>query len=216
MVMQHKDGTLYSCLSGVAFQGPKKGAKLQVIPTLVSDWGFWLHRYPNNVAYEMHPRYRPVDLPASVSQYARESRAATDERLAADSSVLGVVVGDQARAYPVSALEKGNVIHDTVTGRELVVLWYGPTSTSAAYECMATAPDQKTTNDRKTRSVTLALNESTAETPFIDKETGSHWDVAGRAVDGELKGYTLNWIDSTQVKWFAWAAEHPQTTIYIK
>ena len=25
MVMKHKDGTLYSCLSGVAFDGPKKG-----------------------------------------------------------------------------------------------------------------------------------------------------------------------------------------------
>ncbi|MFN0018599.1 MAG: hypothetical protein ACKVP0_10090, partial [Pirellulaceae bacterium] len=25
MVMQHKDGTLYSCLTGIAFDGPKKG-----------------------------------------------------------------------------------------------------------------------------------------------------------------------------------------------
>ena len=27
MVMKHKDGTLYSCLSGVAFEGPKKGTR---------------------------------------------------------------------------------------------------------------------------------------------------------------------------------------------
>ena len=38
----------------------------------------------------------------------------------------------------------------------------------------------------------------------------------GRAVEGEMKGYALGWLDSTQVKWFAWAAEHPETTIYGK
>ena len=51
MVMRHKDGTLYSCLSGRAFAGPKKGTRLEPIPTLVSDWGFWLERYPGTVAY---------------------------------------------------------------------------------------------------------------------------------------------------------------------
>src|SRR3984893_17460077 len=39
MVMKHKDGTLYSCLTGVAFEGPKKGTRLAPVPTLVSDWG---------------------------------------------------------------------------------------------------------------------------------------------------------------------------------
>src|SRR5437764_7701508 len=45
MVMKHADGTLYSCLTGLAFDGPRKGSRLQPIPTLVSDWGFWLQRY---------------------------------------------------------------------------------------------------------------------------------------------------------------------------
>src|SRR5206468_11595933 len=51
MVMKHEDGTLYSCLTGVAFEGPRKGTRLQTIPTLVSDWGFWLEKYPQAVAY---------------------------------------------------------------------------------------------------------------------------------------------------------------------
>src|SRR5438105_4530715 len=61
MVMKHKDGTLYSCLSGVAFDGPKKGSRLTPIPTVVSDWGFWLERYPQAVAYHMFDKYKPVD-----------------------------------------------------------------------------------------------------------------------------------------------------------
>ena len=50
----------------------------------------------------------------------------------------------------------------------------------------------------------------------MDKETGSRWDVAGRAVEGELKGWTLTWLDGVQVKWFAWAAEYPETALYRK
>src|SRR6267378_553425 len=47
MVMKDtKDGTLYSCLTGLAFDGPKKGKRLTPVPTLVSEWGNWLQRYP--------------------------------------------------------------------------------------------------------------------------------------------------------------------------
>src|SRR5438874_12642657 len=53
MVMRHKDGTLYSSLSGLAFDGPKKGTRLKPVPAVVSDWGWWLEKYPNAVAYHM-------------------------------------------------------------------------------------------------------------------------------------------------------------------
>ena len=44
-----------------------------------------------------------------------------------------------------------------------------------------------------------------------DEVFGTH-----RAYEGKLKGWALTWLDGTQVKWFAWAAEHPETTIYMK
>src|SRR5437879_11139011 len=63
MVLRNKDGTLYSALSGLAFDGPQKGTRLPPIPTVVSDWGFWLRRYPHAVAYHMFDKYQPVELP---------------------------------------------------------------------------------------------------------------------------------------------------------
>ena len=46
MVMKHKDGTLYSCLTGKAFEGPQAGTKLEPVPTIVSNrvirWHFTL------------------------------------------------------------------------------------------------------------------------------------------------------------------------------
>jgi len=49
--------------------------------------------------------------------------------------------------------------------------------------------------------------------PFTDERTARHWDVTGRSADG---GPRLIWMDSVQVKWFAWAAEYPQTSVFGK
>src|SRR5262249_10847321 len=68
MVMKGSDGTLYSCLTGKAFQGPKFGHRLEPRATLVTDWGFWHKRYPQALAYTMFDKYRPVELPPEVNE----------------------------------------------------------------------------------------------------------------------------------------------------
>ena len=212
MVMKHKDGTLYSCLSGLAFDGPKKGERLKPVPTLVSDWGFWLDSYPDNVAYNMFDKYRPIDLPAMINQDSKKTRIATDKRLPGETQVLGVAEGGKSRAYPLDALAEAGLIQETEDGQPRVILWYEPTHTAAAYRPVATPPDES--NKDKARTLKFQLIDRTSTAPFQDKETGSRWDIAGRAVEGELKGWTLEWLDGTQVKWFAWAAEYPTTSIY--
>src|SRR5207249_910692 len=52
--------------------------------------------------------------------------------------------------------------------------------------------------------------------PFKDKETGTRWTLAGRGVDGPLRGKELGLVDSVQCRWYAWAAEHPQTTLHVR
>ena len=210
MVMRHKDGTLFSCLTGVAFDGPRKGTKLEAVPTLVSDWGFWLRRYPGGVAYHMFDKYQPVELPEKVNEDSRKSRPAkTDDRLPADSLVLGVANGKDTRAYPLEALAKAGILQEEVGGKPWVVLWYGPTRTAAAYLPIASPPKE----GPKPRRLTLT-RDGKDPAPFVDQETHTRWDIAGRGMEGELKGWTLAWLDGTQVKWFAWAAEYPATTIY--
>jgi hypothetical protein len=213
MVMKHKDGTLYSCLTGIAFAGPGKGKRLKAVPTLVSDWGFWLKRYPGSVAYHMYDKYKPVELPTSLQKDSLKSRGPVDKRLPADTLVLGVAEGKSSRAYPLDALAKKGLIQDKLAGRPVVILWYGQTRTAAAYRPQATPPGK---NDQDDREVTLRVDRKKASAPFVDKETGSRWDIAGRAVEGKLKGWTLPWLDGTQVKWFAWAAEYPATSIHGK
>ena len=49
---------------------------------------------------------------------------------------------------------------------------------------------------------------------ITDNETGSEWDVFGRAISGELAGAQLDPILSHTHFWFAWAAFRPDTTVY--
>jgi hypothetical protein len=161
----------------------------------------------------MFDKYQPVELPTVENADSQRSRPRTDDRLPADTPVLGVFDGKTARAYPLAQLAKEGVIHDSVDNRARVLLWHEPTRTAAAYLPSASEPEG---NAAKTRGVTLHFAPKDAAAPFVDKESNSPWDITGRAVAGELKGRTLIWLDSTQVKWFAWAAEYPETTIFGK
>jgi hypothetical protein len=207
MVIRSPDGTLYSGLTGLAFEGPRKGSRLQPEPTLVSDWGFWQKRYPQAVAFTMYDKYKPVDLPTAVNEDSCKSRGPADPRLPADTMVLGVWDGRHARAYPLDALEKAGVIHETADGQPRIVLWYGPTRTAAAYR-----QPFGTSGLRGDVGWVFRVDRSSDEAaPFVDQRLGLHWDVTGRPPQG---GPRLAWLDSVQVKWFAWAAEHPETSIY--
>jgi hypothetical protein len=234
MVMRHSDGTLYSCLTGVAFDGPRKGGRLKPVPTLVSDWGPWLEAYPGAVAYHMFDKYRPVELPTKADPDSLRSRGTPDPRLKADEAVLGVWTGKAARAYPVAALERAGLLRDEVGGEPLVLLWEPRTRTASAYRPVASQPrkysaphpdadgisppDEGTTLPPGSAVVPprkLTLEPAAAPGGrFQDRETRSRWDVAGRCVAGALEGWTLDWVDSVQVKWYAWAAEHPDTSIH--
>jgi len=235
MVMKHKDGTLYSCLSGVAFAGPKKGTRLKPVPTVVSDWGWWLEKYPNAVAYHMFDKYQPVELPTKDDPDSVKSRGRPDPRLNASEEVLGVWTGKTARAYPIAAVEKSGIVADDIDGEPLVTLWEPKTKTASAYRPLASqprkykAPEPDASGASKldegiptpegtpvvpARKVTLSLGTKDAAGRFQDAETKSLWDVAGRCVAGELKGYTLEWLDSVQVRWFAWAAEYPDSSLF--
>ncbi len=228
MALAHKDGTLYSGLTGVAFAGPRKGTRLRPVPTLVSDWGWWLGQYPDAVAYRMAERFQPADPPAGEDPDSVKSRGTPDPRLKPGEEVLGVWAGGSARAYPVTRLRDAGLVADDFDGGRLVVLWEPATRTAAAYRPVASpprkfkAPEPDATGVSKpddgvpagaTRTVTLALAPKDSAGRFRDAETGSLWDVAGRSVAGELKGHTLEWVDGVQVKWFAWAAEYPATAV---
>lgn len=207
-VMRHKDGTLFSTLSGRAFDGPRKGEQLKAIPTLTATWGYWNKSYPGSVAYRMFEKYQPLELSLQDNIDSKQTRAPADRRLPESTEVLGVTAGGIWKAYPLQALPKeGGVIRDKLGDQDVAIFWFPSTGTAAAYATRVDDADA-------TESVKLEFDAAEPAAPFVDRASGSRFGVEGRAVSGPLKGKTLTWIDSVQCKWFAWAAEHPTTEIH--
>ena len=73
MVVKSPEGTLWSALTGVAFQGPKKGQRLQRMPSMLTDWGYWLMLHPESTAYDLFDgkKYPAAPLPTTISAEAR-------------------------------------------------------------------------------------------------------------------------------------------------
>ncbi len=207
LVMRHKDGTLYSTLSGVAFDGPRKGERLKPIATVTTNWGYWHKAFPGTVAYRMFEKYKPIEVPREENPDSKSTRGPADPRLPAVADVLGVTVGATHKAYPLSSLPKeGGIINDTLAGQRIVILWQPSTQTAAAYVPLLDEPESK-------QAIRLGFDANDPAAPFIDKETNSRFSVEGRAISGELKGKALAWVDSVQCRWFAWSAEYPETLV---
>ena len=49
---------------------------------------------------------------------------------------------------------------------------------------------------------------------FVDDQTGSTWNILGRATNGPLAGKRLSPVVSANHFWFAWAVFKPETRIW--
>ncbi len=205
MVARGPDGTLWSALSGRALAGPQAGAQLRRVPSLTTDWGHWLLLHPESTAYDLFDgtRYETVELPGELSEEWAPFLRQADPRLEPRATVLGVEVGPARRAYPLDGLPDRASLLDEIEGVPLAVFWYAPTRTAVAFQ-------------RRLGERTLAFRADPVapeSAPFVDEETGTRWTLAGRAVDGPLRGSELTWVPGVQCRWYAWASEHPATEL---
>lgn len=206
MVVRHEDGTLFSALTGEAFDGPRRGQRLVRVPSMTTQWASWLQMHPESTAYDLFAgdRYPIVELPTADEPRSVMSRGPLDARLPADAFVLGVEVGAAHMAFPLDGLPERAVLQDKVGDWTIAVLWLGTSKTATAFRAV-----------KDGTLLTLQPEAIAPEVaPFRDTNTGTRWSIAGRGIDGLLRGHELVWVDSVHCKWFAWSAEHPDTSIH--
>ena len=206
MVVKGGDGTLWSALSGRGVEGPQAGRRLERLPSFTTDWSYWLMLHPESTAYDLFDgrRYPVAELPTAMSAEANQTMGTPDARLAPMTMVLGVELGEHGQAFPLDEKVERACWSDTVAGEGIAVFWYGATRSAVAF--------RRRLDDKTLTFYADADSPDTA--PFKDQETGTRWSLAGRAVDGPLQGKELTWARSVQCRWYAWAAEYPQTSVY--
>ncbi len=206
MVAADKDGSLWSALSGRCISGPKKGQRLKRVPSMATQWDYWLMLHPESTAYDLFDgnKYNVVSLPTKMSPEARSALNGVDERLNATALVMGVGSGDATMAFPIETHKPRACYLDNVGETDVAVFWYQATQTAVAF---------KRTLDGQ--QLTFYADDISPESaPIKDRETGTRWTLAGRGIDGPLRGKELTWVDSIQCRWYAWAAEYPKSQIH--
>jgi hypothetical protein len=206
MVVKGRDGTLWSALTGCAFEGPQAGHCLERLPSFPTQWGYWLMLHPESTAYDLFDgkRYPVTELPSSMTAEAKQSMGSPDSRLQPLQPILGIELDSAGKAFPLDESTERACWLDHVGDKDIAVLWYGPTRSAIAYN-----------RQLGDRLLTLYADSISPETaPFKDKETGTRWTLAGRGIDGPLRGQELNWVRSVQCRWYAWASEYPKTSVY--
>lgn len=203
--------------TGEAIVGTLTGTQLEMIPAPVVAWKDFKAAFPagqvlsnNGRNYGTNP-YTGYDSTEQPFLYP----GTPDPRLPAISRVLGYFNDQTAVAYPFPTLAAEVVVKDTITGLGDVVIFYQPGQVSALDRSIIE-------NSKEVGSAHMYMPEVNGQKltfthqgeTIIDRETGSQWDVFGRAVAGELEGAQLEPILSHPHFWFAWAAFRPDTTIY--
>lgn len=128
--------------------------------------------------------------------------------------VLTVDLNGEAVAYPYDVLQEVHMVNDTVGGTPLVVFWASGTASALGAATLAAGRDVGTpvAFSRELEGQTLTFSFDGGR--ITDEQTGSEWDVLGRAVSGELADRELTPVVTINHFWFSWAAFRPETRIY--
>ena len=121
--------------------------------------------------------------------------------------VVGVIIRDETRAYPVKMMNYHEVINDTVGGVPIVVAWSALAQCATVWE--RTLPDQSVA---AFGSAGLIYQSGIV---MYDKETCSlWWSARGQALTGpRAGGAPLIPVQATVTSWKAWKEIAPQTLV---
>jgi len=212
--------SLWAQMEGRAIVGKLAGTRLPIVPANTIAYEDFKSAYAGGkvlspeTGYQRHyglNPYRSYDQPDLDPFLLKGS---PDRRRSPKERVVGVLVGEEPRAYPWPLLAKQRVLHDTLGGERLVI-FYQPGALSALDEARIT--ESRAVGATAVFGPAVAGKNLTFEPAadgFRDRETGSLWNLLGHAVKGPLAGKRLQAIPHVDAFWFAWAAFHPLTSIY--
>jgi hypothetical protein len=207
-------------ITGQGIVGHYAGETLAQLPSTIASFADFRKAFPRGKVLSRDTGYR---RPYGRNPYRGYDRIGetpflffdpVDPRLPAMERVLAVKSGSRIRIYPFAALAERPVIDDEIGGEPIAVF---------SQEGLLSALDAEAIRDSRRVPAAAAysrrlegrvLRFERRDGRIVDRETGSEWDIFGRAVEGPLAGARLSPADSGVHFAFAWLAFNPQSEIY--
>lgn len=185
---------------------------LELLPVQEMSWGRWRILHPNttvvssDTGFERNYRVSPYGDYDAIGNDDLLFEMDVDRSRPLKERVLAIRIGTGGKGYPFEALAQlGSVaaLNEDVGGDPTVIFFEERDGGAAA------------AFDARVGAQTLTFDASPTG-DWIDRETGSRWDMDGRAVDGPLLGERLEVrADAYTLFWFAWRHFQPAAAIWL-
>ena len=184
---------------------------LSTVSTVMTSLKTWKNLYPDSPVWMRAVEWRDMfylKLLARADVIDPSSPAIVypmqhplDQRLPMKSLVLGLLAGEQSRAYPVDAVADRKVINDQLADTQLVIL---------CVDDYMQAFDRHIDGD-----AILTFERSDEDDHFVDVETGSAWSATGACISGKYEGRQLSAIPHyNKIFWYVWSDYYPGGEIF--
>jgi hypothetical protein len=204
---------------GEAVAGVLTGTKLADYPVQTISWKDWRAAHPDSWVLSKTTGF---DRPYGTNPYTEYDRPGgspflfygrLDTRFPPMTRIVGIHIGTDALAAPLSVLQRRLVLNAKVGGQRLVVFWRGGTSSPLDAASIAGGRDIGSTGVFSASVAGRAFSFQAVAGGFRDDQTGSTWNLLGRAVAGPLNGSALCPIVHVDTFWFVWAVFLPRTRL---
>ena len=218
MVMYDRQtDSLWQQLTGEGLVGTMTGKRLDIVSSQVIAFEQFTKSFPDgkvlsrNTGYQRHYGQSPYAGYEFSSRLMFPVPMKRTPPVRPMERVVAITLADKTRAYPFEYLRKRGAVEGKAKSQRYVVF----------YE-----PSTLTTMDARLIAAGRAIGSAGVFSPDVDgkrlkfrykkgkitdKQTGSTWDVTGRAIDGPLAGQRLEPIESSVFYAFALYAFHPHT-----
>ena len=215
MFFDPASGSLLQQLTGRSVNTPREQT-LTALPTQIMSWQAWKTIHPDTQVLH-HPARGLFDtavrymLRSKIYRPNKEQEPlifptidSIDDRLPRKAEVMGVCVEDDCKAYAVSDLGNRPVHNDLLGGTPLLVTYDKNLDFGDVFK--------RQVADR-ILTFWQEVNKD-GQVSLVDRETGTHWAMNGKAISGPLEGQQLEpYAHFNKVFWFSWANFFPQTAV---
>jgi hypothetical protein len=206
-------------LSAAAVVGELTGTRLEVLASQTLSWADFKRIHPGG---DVLSRDTGVERNYGANPYVGYAQPDSepflfdgepDDRLPPKERVVAIFTEDETVVVPFRRLAREPVVQTEAGGRPVVVFYKRGVVSPLDAPIIGRSRDVGTAAAFDARLDGRRLSFERRDGGFVDRETGSRWDIAGRAVAGELAGERLEPVRHDQQFWFALAAFVPEARI---
>jgi hypothetical protein len=211
--------TLWSHFTGQGVVGELTGVELDSLPVATVPWGVWRDAHPDGLVlsratgFDRSYGQNPYPGYDDVTRRPFLFEGEVDGRYTAMTRIVGVEIDGDAVGVPLVTLRERQVVTTEIGDTELVVFWQAGTASALDADVVADGDDIGATGVFVPVVDGLVLTFSASDAGFVDDQTGSTWNLLGRAVDGPLTGTELDAVAHVDTFWFAWSTFRPDTVV---